>query len=443
MDLADLGATQLVRMIESGEISSLELVEACIARIEEKEEEIGAWTHLDYDFARKQAEHRDAYRASGAACGPLHGIPVGIKDIFDTDDYPTENGTVLDAGRKPEKDCTAVARLRAAGCIIMGKTVTTEMAVYSPGKTANPHDITRTPGGSSSGSAAAVACGMVPLAIGSQTNGSVIRPASFCGVVGFKPSHGLISRAGALALSRNLDHVGVFARSLEDAALMAETLIGYDPEDPDTELKPAPNLCELAAQKPPVEPRFAFIKTPVWDQADHATQEAFNELASILGGSCDEVTLPSEFDSVVVDLRKVMTADLAKNFAPYYQRGKDQISDILSAMIEEGQQVTALDYNRSIDNRAALNACIAGYCSEYDAIITPAAIGEAPPGLDATGDPIFCTLWTYLGAPAVSVPLMQGENGMPVGVQVVSAVGDDARLLRSARWLAEKIVFEE
>jgi len=442
MDLADLGATQLVQMIKDGEISSLELVEACIARIDDKEEEIGAWAHLDYDFARKQAEHSDAYRASGAPCGPLHGIPVGIKDIFDTDDYPTENGTILDAGRKPDEDCAAVSRLMAAGCIIMGKTVTTELAVYSPGKTTNPHDVNRTPGGSSSGSAAAVACGMVPLAIGSQTNGSVIRPASFCGVVGYKPTHGLISRAGALALSRNLDHVGVFARSLEDAALIAECMIGYDPKDPDTQPKPAPNLSELTAQEPPIEPKFAFIKTPVWDQADPATQDAFEELAEFLGDRCDEVTLPKEFDNVVADLRKVMTADLAKNLGPYYQHGKSKISEILIGLIEEGQTVSAFDYNTAIDNRAVLHSWIQGICSEYDAIITPAAIGEAPVGLEATGDPIFCTIWTYLGVPAVSLPLMEGENDMPVGVQVVSSFGDDARLLRSARWLAGKVASE-
>ncbi|PPR23167.1 MAG: putative amidase AmiD, partial [Alphaproteobacteria bacterium MarineAlpha10_Bin3] len=183
MDLADFGATQLIGMIANGEITSLELVEACIVRIDAKEGEIGAWAHLDHDFARKQAEACDSLHAGGEPCGPLHGIPVGIKDIFDTDDFPTENGTVLAAGRRPMKDCTVVSILKSAGAVIMGKTVTTELAMYSPGKTRNPHDAKRTPGGSSSGSAAAVAAGMVPLAIGSQTNGSVIRPASFCGVV--------------------------------------------------------------------------------------------------------------------------------------------------------------------------------------------------------------------------------------------------------------------
>nr|HIL75142.1 amidase [Rhodospirillales bacterium] len=440
MDLADLTAVQLVQMIKNGEITSLELVDACIARIKSREEEIGAWAHLNYDFARKQAEHSDAYRASGAACGPLHGIPIGIKDIFDTDDYPTENGTVLDTGRKPDVDCTAVKRLIAAGAVIIGKTVTTELAVYSPGKTANPQDINRTPGGSSSGSAAAVASGMVPLAIGSQTNGSVIRPASFCGVVGFKPTHGLISRVGALSLSRNLDHVGVFARSLEDVALITECLIGYDPKDPDTQPKPAPLLSEITAQDPPLEPRFAFIKTPVWDQAEPATQDAFEELFEFLGDSCEEVTLSEEFDNAVGDLKNIMLADLAQNLNRYMKRGANQISEILRGMIKEGLNISAVSYNTSVERRAILNAWIQGICSEYDAIITPAATGEAPLGLSSTGDPIFCSLWSYLGVPAVNVPLMEGENGMPLGVQVVSSFGDDARLLRSARWLASKVI---
>lgn len=442
MDLADLGAAELSRQIRDGEITSLELVNACIARIEEREAEVNAWVYFDPEFARAQAERCDAIRATGAPLGSLHGIPVGIKDIFDTKDFPTENGTVLDAGREPLEDCTAVNQLKAAGCIIMGKTVTTEMAVYSPGKTANPHDVKRTPGGSSSGSAAAVACGMVPLAIGSQTNGSVIRPASFCGVVGFKPTHGRISRHGVLALSRNLDHVGILARSVEDAALISDCLVGFDPNDPDTTPMAAPQMQKITLQEPPVEPTFAFIKTAVWDKADTSTQEAFEELVEFLGPNCDEVTLPEEFDDAVGDLRNIMLADLAKYLSPYTHGGADQISEILRGMIDEGTQVSAIDYNTSVDKRAELNAYIESVCTQYDAIITPAAVGEAPLGLEATGDPVFCSTWTYLGLPAVTVPLMQGENEMPLGVQIVSARGDDARLLRNARWLATDLTRE-
>ena len=439
MDLASLGAAQLAQMIGNGEITSAELIEACIARIEARETEVGAWAHLDLDFARKQAKDRDALRASGAPCGPLHGVPVGVKDVFDTMDFPTENGTVLDAGRQPVTDCTVVSRLKAAGAVIMGKTVTTELAVFSPGKTRNPHDPERTPGGSSSGSAAAVAAGMVPLAIGTQTNGSVIRPASFCGVVGFKPTHGRISRGGVLTLSRTLDHVGVFARSLEDAGLLSECLMGYDAADRDTRPSAAPRMSEIILQEPPVGPRFAFVKSPVWDHAEPETQAAFEELQEFLGDGCDEVALPAEFDEAVGSLRKIMYADLAYYLSDYRKRGEDRISDILRGMIREGEAVRAVDYNASIGSIAPLVSWVRRLCEEYDAILTPATCGEAPLGLAATGDPIFCTIWTYLGVPAVSVPLLAGPNGMPVGAQLVGPRGDDARLLRSARWLASEV----
>ncbi len=442
MDLADLSASEMARRIRDGETTSEEIVEACITRITARENAVNAWIHFDPEYARKQAEKCSFLRASGAAIGPLHGVPVGIKDIFDTEYFPTENGTALDAGRHPIKDCTVVSRLKAAGAVIMGKTVTTEMAVYSPGKTSNPHDAKRTPGGSSSGSAAAVAAGMVPLAIGSQTNGSVIRPASFCGVVGLKPTHGRISRAGVLTLSRELDHVGVFARSLEDAALVAECLMGHDAADPDTQPLPALRLTATVLQEPPIEPKFAFVRTPQWDKADPATQEAFTELAGFLGDQCETIEMPAELHSAVEDLRNIMLADLAKNLARYVRRGKDQISDILMGMIDEGNRVLAVDYNTSVDRRTGLNAWIKDICIEYDAIITPATTGEAPLGLEATGDPVFCSTWSYAGVPSVTVPLMEGENGMPLGVQLISSLGDDARLLRSAQWLSNKVASE-
>jgi len=443
MDLADFGAAQLSGMIERGEISSLELVEACIARIDAREDDIRAWTHLDHDFARKQAEARDAHRASGDPCGPLHGIPVGIKDIFDTDDFPTENGTVLSAGRRPMRDCTAVRLLKSAGAVIMGKTVTTEFAMYSPGKTRNPHDPERTPGGSSSGSAAAVAAGMTPLAIGSQTNGSVIRPASFCGVVGFKPTHGRISRNGVLALSRVLDHVGVFARSLEDAALIAECLMGHDPADPDTRPAAAPRLAEICATEPPAPPRLAFVKSTVWDKADPATQAAFGELHEFLGNRCDEVALPGEFDAVIADYQTVLKADLARFLSGYMAHGEERVSSVLRGLIDDGKTVTAVDYNNAVDRMQPLADWVQSLGEEYDAILTPATRGEAPLGLDATGDPIFCSTWTYMGVPSLSLPLMEGENGMPIGVQLVAPRGDDARLLRTANWLVQKIAEDD
>ncbi len=442
MSLSELGASQLARMIRDGEITSIELIEACIASIDSKEDLVGAWTHLDRGFARKQAEARDAHRAAGMPCGPLHGIPVGIKDIFDSEDFPTENGTVLDAGRQPLKDSTIVSLMKASGAVIMGKTVSTELAVYSPGKTRNPHNTDHTPGGSSSGSAAAVAAGMVPLSIGSQTNGSVIRPASFCGVVGFKPSHGRIPRAGALVLSRTLDHVGVFARSVEDAALISDCLMVFDPQDLDTRPGAAATLVDICLQTPPATPRFAFIKTPVWDQAEPGTQAAFEELYEFLGDQCDEIAMPAEFNDAVGNLRKIMFADLAKNLSGYMTRGSgqvSQVSQVLRDMIEEGQTVSAVDYNSAIDGVAPLRAWVENLCDDYDAILTPSACGEAPVGVEATGDPIFCTIWSYLGVPSINLPLMEGEKGLPIGVQLVSQKGDDARLLRSARWLSNEV----
>jgi len=443
MDLADLGAAQLARMIADGEITSTELVEACLARIDAREDEVQAWTHLDRPFALKQAEALDAHRATGAPCGPLHGIPVGIKDIFDTADFPTENGSVLDAGRRPLTDCTVVSRLKSAGAVIMGKTVTTEFAVYAPGKTRNPHDPERTPGGSSSGSAAAVAAGMVPLAVGTQTNGSVIRPASYCGVVGLKPTHGRISRAGVLVLSRVLDHIGIFARSLEDAALIGDSLMAHDPMDPDTFPAAAPALADIRRQDPPIEPRLAFVKTPAWEKAEPAAQAAFEELRDFLGDQCEEVQMPAEFDAAVANHRAIMSADLARFLSAYMERGADKISATLRGMITDGASVTAVDYHDSVDQAEALAAWVDSLCNDFDAIIAPSSCGEAPLGLEATGDPVFCTTWTYLGVPAVSLPLMEGENGMPVGVQLIGPRGDDARLLRTASWLVNRLAEED
>jgi Asp-tRNA(Asn)/Glu-tRNA(Gln) amidotransferase A subunit family amidase len=438
MDLAMISATEAAAAIRAGKITSEELVRACLDRIAALEERIGAWTHLDGDHALKQAREADKLLQQGKALGPLHGIPVGVKDIFDTRDMPTEDGTVLHAGRQPTEDATAVSLLREAGAVILGKTVTTELAVYAPGKTRNPHDPECTPGGSSSGSAAAVAAGMVPLAIGTQTNGSVIRPASYCGVYGYKPSYGRIPRHLVLQQSRPLDQIGVFARTVEDAALVTESIIAFDERDPDTQLRARPHLVEMVAQEPPVEPRLAFVKTPAWDQADTDTQEAFAELVAHLGENVDEFQLPDIFDDAVEQHRTIMEADLARSFEREYARGKDKLSSILREMIERGQKVLAVDYNHAVSQIPVLNRALDKTFEWYDAILTPAATGEAPVGLESTGSPIFCTIWTLCGMPAISLPLLQGAHGMPIGVQLVGLKGDDALLLRTARWLVNR-----
>ncbi len=440
MNLIELSATAAGEKLRAGEITSEELVQAHLERIEQVDGEIEAWAHLRPEFALDQARALDTQRQEGGPVGPLHGIPVGIKDICDTESLPTENGTVLDSGRQPMLDSRVVSLLKEAGAVIMGKTVSTELAVYGPGKTKNPNNPAHTPGGSSSGSAAAVAAYMVPLAIGTQTNGSVIRPASFCGVYGFKPSHGLIPRTGVLRQSPPLDTIGAFARSIEDIALLTETLVAYDPSDPHTKARARPPLSATFSQEPPMTPRIGFAKTAVWDQADDETQEAFNELVALLGDDCTDLPLTEHFDDAVAMHKDIMCADLAKNFARYYERGKDKLTEILCEMIEYGQTVSAVDYNNAVDGREVLNKGLNSVFDYYDFIITPATPGEAPASLAATGNPVFNTLWTLCGTPAISMPLMEGPNGLPLGVQVVGPRGDDARLLRNANWLAQRIL---
>jgi Asp-tRNA(Asn)/Glu-tRNA(Gln) amidotransferase A subunit family amidase len=435
MDLVHINASQAAAAIRAGKMTSEELVSACLDHIAAIEDRVGAWAHLDPDLALQQARDADLARQEGRALGPLHGVPVGVKDIFETTDMPTEDGTVLHAGRQAGQDATAVAMLREAGAVIMGKTVTTELAVIAPGKTRNPHDPERTPGGSSSGSAAAVAAYMVPLAVGTQTNGSIIRPASYCGVVGYKPTHGLISRHRVLQQSRLLDQVGVFARTIEDAALIAEQLMAFDDRDRDMRPRARPNLIEMVADQPPVPPRLAFVKTPVWDHADEDTRRAFTELVEHLGEHVGPFELPEMFNDAVTWHRMIMEADLARSFEREYARGKDRLSATLREMIERGQKVLAVDYNRAVDQIPVLNSMLDALFDWCDAILTPAATGEAPIGLESTGSPIFCTIWTLCGTPAICLPILQGPHGMPMGVQVVGPRGDDARLLRTARWL--------
>jgi len=434
-----LTAVDVARAIRDGAISSEQLVEACLARVREVEPTVQAWQHLDPEHALAQARSRDQDRSAGEAVGPLHGVPMGIKDIFDTCDMPTEDGSVLHAGRTPAEDAAAVAMLRAAGAVIMGKTVTTEFAAYAPGKTRNPRNAAHTPGGSSSGSAAAVAAGMVPVALGSQTNGSTIRPASFCGVFGFKPSHGLVPRSGILRLSRTLDQVGVFARSLEDIALTCEQIAGYHEGDPDTRPRARAQLLGVLGQDPPFPPTFGWVRTPMWDSVDPDAKEAFAELKASLGGQIVDFELPQSALAALEWHRTIMEAEMAANLDREYEVGRARLSEALRAQLERGRTVSALEYQRALARIPALNEGFGELFERCDAILTPAAQGTAPQGLESTGSPAFCTLWTLCGMPALSLPLMQGENGLPLGAQLVGARGGDARLLRTARWLVERI----
>ena len=443
MDLTNLHllpASEAARLIRDGVISSKQFVEACLARIREVDGQVQAWTFLDPDHALAQARAADEWRLQGRPTGPLHGVPVGVKDIFDTADMPTEHGSVLYAGRTPSRDAAVIAMLRAAGAVIMGKTVTTEFAYFSPGKTRNPHNPEHTPGGSSSGSAAAVAAEMVPLALGSQTNGSTIRPAAYCGVIGFKPTHGMISRQGILALSRTLDHVGLIARSIEDIALLAAQLVGYDEHDPDTRPRGRIPFVEVAAEEPPLPPMFAFVKTPHWERADEDTKKGFAELIGQLGEQVEEIELlPSAIDAWELH-RTIMEAEMAANLEREWEKGRDRLSEQLRAQLERGRNVRAIDYQRARSRIAPIHeGFVELFEQRYDAILTPAAAGSAPEGLDSTGDPAFCTLWTLCGMPAISLPLLQSTNGLPIGVQLVGPRNGDARLLRTARWLAARV----
>src|SRR5882672_2574896 len=345
MDLTGLhrlSATEMARMVREGAVTSVEVVQACLARVREVDGAVQAWAFLDPEHALDQARAADELRMSGQPVGALHGVPVGIKDIIDTADMPTENGSVLHAGRTPSRDASVVSLLRAAGAVIMGKTVTTEFATRTPGKTRNPHDPAHTPGGSSSGSAAAVAAAMVPLALGSQTGGSVIRPASYCGVYALKPTHGLIPRSGMFQLSRSLDHVGIFARTLEDLALGLEQVAGHDEGDPDSRPRSHVPYRAIAAEEPPRPPRLAFVKTPRWSQVASDAQEALGALLERLGDRVDEVE-PDE-GGAIDWARTITDAEVAVNLAREWETGRDRLSPSLRTRIERGREVLARDY---------------------------------------------------------------------------------------------------
>src|SRR5688572_1018471 len=441
MDLTNLyalAAGEAAGLIRDGVISSVQYVEACLARIREVDGQVEAWTFLDPEHALVQARAADEWRLLGRPLGALHGVPVGLKDIIDTADMPTENGSPLHAGRTPSRDAAAVGLLRGAGAVMMGKTVTTEFAVRQPGKTRNPHDPAHTPGGSSSGSAAAVAAGMVPLALGSQTGGSTIRPASFCGVYGLKPTRGLIPRTGMFQLSQTLDHVGLFARTLDDVAVLLETLVSHDDRDTATAPRARVAYRQVLGEEPPLPPMLAFVKTSRWAAVDEDARAAFAELMSVLGDRVEEVELATPAEETAEWHRQVMESEMTVNLVREWTHGRQGLSPALRERLESGHEVRARNYLAALARIPQLNASFTEMFEQrYDAILTPAAFGTAPRGLASTGDPAFCSLWTLCGMPALSVPLMRGASGLPLGVQLVGPRHGDARLLRTARWLVD------
>ena len=429
--LPTLDAVDLRDRLATGALSAVELARACIARIEAREAEIEAWVWFDAEAVLQQAERLDSLRASGDPLGPLHGLPVGVKDVIDTAGIPTRNGCPIDAGRVPQADADVVVRLKAAGAIMFGKTVTTELAFLHPNKTRNPHNPRHTPGGSSSGSAAAVADGMIPLAIGTQTGGSVVRPASFCGITGFKPSLHAISRHGVLMQSHSLDTVGVFARDPGGAALLATALFEGRPT-------PAASSAErlhtaLADRdRPPV---LALMELPGWDRADRALREAFAAFRAQLGGCVIDADLPGVFGESAAHRAVINTAEMGHYYRRYLEAGADKLGPPTRAAIEEGLQMPAHTYLAALAHQDALGAALEPVFARCDAILCPAALGPAPEGLGSTGDSIFNGLWTMAGTPAITLPLLTAPNGLPMGVQLVGPVGGDLQLLRTARWL--------
>lgn len=429
---ADLTAAEALARIRARDLTSEALVSACLERIAARDGEVSAWEYLDPELALAQARSADASLAAGAAPGPLHGLPVGIKDIIDTADMPTESGTPHFKGRRPERDATCVRVLRDAGAVIMGKTVTTELAALAPSKSRNPHNPAHTPGGSSAGSGAAVGAGMIPLALGTQTGGSVIRPASFCGVYALKPTVGLISRTGVTLQSHTLDTVGTYGRSLEDLALITEAMALSDPTDAVSFPRGRLDLSGALAATGAWKPKIGFWKTPNWAAAEPRAREAIEAFAERLGGACAPIELGGGIDKVSEDHKCVQGAENAHYYGPLYDKDKNLLTPNLRGRLEAAFGISARAYLDALGRRERHYAVISEALDTYDAILCLSSAGPAPKGFENTGDPIFNGLWTFLGTPCVSLPLLT-VDGMPMGVQLVGKRREEAKLLRVAR----------
>ena len=436
-ELNKLSATEAARKIRSGEISSEELVRACIDRIEDREPTVHAWEFLDPKLVLAQAKRCDNAEASGL----LHGVPVGIKDQFDTGDMPTAYGSPIYEGYLPTADAESVARLRAAGAIVMGKTKCTELATYHPTDTANPHDPTRTPGGSSSGSAAAVADLMVPIATGTQTVGSTIRPASYCGVFGYKPTFGSISRAGALSQSHSLDTVGLIARTAEDLELVAKTITKVDLRHASVRIA-QPVDFYLRSPEELERPRIAFVKTPWWRAADESTRDRLERLSIQLsdrGAFVEEIELPAKFGALVEAHDTILKAELARALSYEFENHPELLTEGLYCMLEGGRFVSLNSYMAAQKLAAECRWESAELFNAHDVLLAPSVRGEPPVGLGSTGDPIFCRAWTLLGLPCVSLPGMEGPDGLPLGAQIIGPMYRDGVALSVVRWVAGQI----
>ena len=408
----------------------VELINEALALHERTEPHVHAFAWLDADRARRLAREIDGTPTEER--GPLWSVPAAIKDIVDTAGIPTECGSALFAGRVPDRSATLVQRLEAAGALVLGKTVTTECAYFHPGPTRNPWNVGRTSGGSSMGSAAAVATGVLPAAIGSQTNGSVIRPAAFCGVVGFKPTHGRIPTDGVMPFAPTLDTLGTFTRSAADAARLTAVLAG----EPIHEWWNPAEVEDARRGDGILRVRLAAVRTAEWSQAEPAMRERFErDLAALAdaGAEIAEPALPPGLDECVPVHRTIMQYESNQTLGALIDASPDKVSDTLRDYVRGGAAISNADYEAALRERRRLLAAFTVWAAEFDAIVTPPTTGEAPTP-ETTGDPRFCTRWTLLGAPAVTIPTGLGPNGLPLGLQFVGASGADRRTLRTAAW---------
>jgi Asp-tRNA(Asn)/Glu-tRNA(Gln) amidotransferase A subunit family amidase len=419
-DPRSLTAREAARQIAERRLTAEALAAAYLDRIEARETVVGAWQYLDRERALAVARQRDAEPTRG----PLHGIPIAVKDLIDTVDMPTAYGSSIYRDHRPVADASCVALARAAGAVVLGKTVTTEFAAFTPGKTANPRNPAHTPGGSSSGSAAAVADGMVPLAFGTQTAGSVIRPASYCGCIGYKPSFGLINRAGVKPLADSLDTIGVLAGTVEDAAFFAGVL------------SERPALRHLTV--PSEAPRFGLYRTPMWEEAEPATAASLDAARSALeraGATIAELAIAPEHHGLAEVQNTIMHFEMVRAFAYERTLHSAELSPRFAQMLDAGMTIGADEYDRALARAEEARAGLDAFFGSCDAVLVPAAPGEAPVGLGNTGDPVFNRMWTLLGVPCVTLSARWAENGLPTGVQLVGRFGNDARLMACAAFL--------
>ncbi len=416
--------TEVVSGIASGTTKAEALVQECLARIDARDSEIAAWTYVAREQALAEARARDKETPRS----PLHGLPVAVKDVIDTCDMPTEYGSPIYKGFRPHLDAACVAMVRAAGGIVLGKTVTTEFATRKPGPTRNPHNLEHTPGGSSSGSGAAVADGMVPLSFGTQTAGSVIRPASYCGVVGYKPTFNTISRVGLKLISDSLDTIGVLTATVADAALLVGTL----------HRKP---LGAFDAR--PSAPRIGFCRTPVWDKAEDTTRALLEDAVARLakaGAKVSDVELAPECADLFRTQANLSGVEGMRSLAHEWRTNRDLISDMLQTKLQAAvDDFSVDDYFTAQRFAEGCRLKTDALFNDFDVLVTPSAMGEAPKGIEATGDPMFNTLWTVLYTPAVTVPALSGPNGLPVGVQVVGPRFGDDQTLTYAEWVHQAL----